>query len=211
MSAANDPQPHPSPDDLDRVAVTAVVRRAPRLARVIVTGALVGVVFGAVIAAMLPGGGYLYRGTTGVLLGLSFAFLGALVAGAIATRPGAGSNPARVGVAVGIVLAVGIIMLTRPASGYSRLWVGVSVLLIVGIPYFTRMFFKSFEEPVDAPATVSVATFPPAAPEASREALPNPFERAVAESVATAKKPAAKKPTTVAKKPAASSRTPKAK
>lgn len=62
------------------------IRLAPRFARIIGTGAGVGFVFGVVIALGLPGHGASYRAAVALLVGLGLGMVGALTAGAIATR-----------------------------------------------------------------------------------------------------------------------------
>jgi hypothetical protein len=76
----------PSQAELDANAIPAIVRRAPRFARVIGTGAASGFVLGFAIALGLPGRGASYRIMSAVLIGLGLALVGALAAGAIATR-----------------------------------------------------------------------------------------------------------------------------
>ena len=76
----------PSQAELDANAIPAILRRAPRFARVIGTGAVAGFVLGFVIALGLPGRGASYRILSALLIGLGLALVGALAAGAIATR-----------------------------------------------------------------------------------------------------------------------------
>lgn len=76
----------PSQAELDARSLPAVVRRAPRFARMIVTGAGVGFAVGVVMALALPGHGAAYRAAVALLVGLGFGMIGALSAGAIATR-----------------------------------------------------------------------------------------------------------------------------
>jgi hypothetical protein len=76
----------PSQAELDAHSIPAIIRRAPRFARIIGTGAGVGFVFGVLIALGLPGRGASYRAVVALLVGLGLAMVGALSAGAIATR-----------------------------------------------------------------------------------------------------------------------------
>ncbi len=76
----------PSQAELDENSVPAFIRRSPRFARVIGTGALAGFALGFAIALGLPGHGASYRIASAVLIGLGIAMVGALAAGAIATR-----------------------------------------------------------------------------------------------------------------------------
>ena len=80
------PDDIPSQAELDANSLPAIVRRAPRFARMIATGAGVGFAVGVVIALALPGHGAAYRGAVALLVGLGFGMIGALAAGAIATR-----------------------------------------------------------------------------------------------------------------------------
>ena len=86
------PHDNPSQAELDANSLPAIVRRAPRFARMIATGAGVGFAVGVVIALALPGHGAAYRGAVALLVGLGFGMIGALSAGAIATRVD-GSDP----------------------------------------------------------------------------------------------------------------------
>lgn len=76
----------PSQTELDANSIPAIIRRAPRFARIIGTGAAVGFAFGVVVALGLPGRGASYRAVVALLVGLGLAMVGALSAGAIATR-----------------------------------------------------------------------------------------------------------------------------
>ena len=76
----------PSQAELDANSIPAILRRAPRFARIIGTGAGVGFVFGVLVALGLPGRGASYRAVVALLVGLGLAMVGALSAGAIATR-----------------------------------------------------------------------------------------------------------------------------
>ncbi len=84
MSDATDDLP--SQAELDANSVPAMIRRAPRFARIIATGAGAGFVFGVIVALGLPGHGAEYRALVALLVGLGLAMIGALTAGAIATR-----------------------------------------------------------------------------------------------------------------------------
>jgi hypothetical protein len=76
----------PSQAELDANSIPAFLRRAPRFARIIGTGAAIGFVFGVLVALGLPGRGASYRAVVALLVGLGLAMVGALSAGAIATR-----------------------------------------------------------------------------------------------------------------------------
>lgn len=67
-------------------AIPAVVRRAPRFARMIATGAVPLFVVGFLLGALLPNAETTGRFLSGLLIGLGFGTIGAVVAGAIATR-----------------------------------------------------------------------------------------------------------------------------
>ena len=76
----------PSQAELDANSLPAFVRRAPRFARIIATGAGVGFAFGVALALGLPGHGAQYRAVVALLVGLGLAMVGAVAAAAIATR-----------------------------------------------------------------------------------------------------------------------------
>ena len=76
----------PTPEELDGSAIPAYLRRAPRFGRIVLTGALFGFALGAGVALGLPGKGAAYVSTVVLFVGLGFALIGGLVAGAIATR-----------------------------------------------------------------------------------------------------------------------------
>lgn len=78
------PEPDPVPEDLDRVAVPAHVRRSPRFARFIGTGVTAGLIAAAVLAIALPNSTGTGRFVVFVLLALGLGMVGALVMGAIA-------------------------------------------------------------------------------------------------------------------------------
>ncbi|PKQ27069.1 MAG: hypothetical protein CVT64_01075 [Actinobacteria bacterium HGW-Actinobacteria-4] len=84
--APKPPRPVPDIDELERDAILATFRRAPRLGRVIGTGVSFGAGLGLALGFLLPNSTGVYRGTVAVLLGLGFALIGGLTAGAIATR-----------------------------------------------------------------------------------------------------------------------------
>ena len=98
----SDATPDPSQAELDANSVPAFLRHAPRFGRIIGTGAVAGFILGFLIALGLPGRGASYRIAAAVLIGLGIAMVGALAAGAIATRsdgtdprPGAPSGPVK--------------------------------------------------------------------------------------------------------------------
>ena len=76
----------PSQDELDANSLPAFVRRAPRFARIIATGAGIGFACGVAVALGLPGHGAQYRAAVALLVGLGLAMVGALTAAVIATR-----------------------------------------------------------------------------------------------------------------------------
>jgi hypothetical protein len=76
----------PSQAELDANSLPAFLRRAPRFARIIATGAGVGFAFGVIVALGLPGHGAQYRAVVALLVGLGLGMVGALTAAAIATR-----------------------------------------------------------------------------------------------------------------------------
>ena len=78
MSEPQSPQPEPAPKNLDKIAVPGILVRRPRLARVIATGALAGLIFGIVISIVLPGQTALHRAAVGTLVSVGFALLGGL-------------------------------------------------------------------------------------------------------------------------------------
>lgn len=87
----------PLPEDLDDVAVPAVVRTAPRFGRFIGTGFWSGALLGVVLGLLLPGAGAEYRGVAILLTALGLGLGGALVGGlaaALADRPARHASPA---------------------------------------------------------------------------------------------------------------------
>ena len=84
MSDATDDLP--SQAELDANSLPAYLRRAPRFARIIATGAGIGFAFGVALALGLPGHGAQYRAVVALLVGLGLAMVGAVAAAAIATR-----------------------------------------------------------------------------------------------------------------------------
>jgi hypothetical protein len=76
----------PSQAELDANSLPAFLRREPRFARIIATGAGIGFAFGVAIALGLPGHGASYRAVVALLVGLGLGMVGALTAAAIATR-----------------------------------------------------------------------------------------------------------------------------
>ncbi|MDE0571941.1 hypothetical protein ON058_00750 [Demequina sp. B12] len=74
----------PLPKDVERDAVPAQFRLAPRFARVIGTGAVLGAVAGIVIAVVLPNSTGVGTFTVALLMGAGLALMGGLVAGVIA-------------------------------------------------------------------------------------------------------------------------------
>lgn len=82
----NDAESTPSADELDDVAIPASLRRAPRLGRIIGSGVGGGALLGIILGLTLPNSTGVGRGMVAVLVGLGFALIGGMVAGAIATR-----------------------------------------------------------------------------------------------------------------------------
>lgn len=80
------PDDLPSQAELDANSLPAFVRRAPRFARIIATGAGIGFAFGVALALGLPGHGAQYRAAVALLMGLGIGMVGAVAAAAIATR-----------------------------------------------------------------------------------------------------------------------------
>ena len=76
----------PSAEELERMALPATLRRAPRLGRVLGTGIGVGALLGIVLGLSLPNSTGVGRGMVAILVGLGFALIGGLAAGAVATR-----------------------------------------------------------------------------------------------------------------------------
>ncbi|WP_246169506.1 hypothetical protein [Actinotalea subterranea] len=66
------------PDDLERVATPARVRRAPRYRAFVLAGALVGLLVAVVAVLVLPGDNGLGRGPVVVFVGLVGVLVGAL-------------------------------------------------------------------------------------------------------------------------------------
>ena len=80
------PSPDSSQAETPEHPVMATIRRAPRFARMVMTGVGGGFVLGALIGLGLPGRGTELRGVTVILVGLAFALIGGLVSGGVATR-----------------------------------------------------------------------------------------------------------------------------
>jgi hypothetical protein len=93
---SDNPAAVPDEQELERVAVPATVRRAPKFGAFITTGGLVGALLGLVLALVTssPGAGAGYGfisflsgdGTVRLLTALAFAVLGGFVGGALAVR-----------------------------------------------------------------------------------------------------------------------------
>lgn len=84
---SDQPRPVEIPDleELDRIAVTARLRRAPRFGPILGTGIGGGFALGVILALVLPNATGVSRGMVALLTGLSLALLGGLIAGAIVT------------------------------------------------------------------------------------------------------------------------------
>lgn len=76
----------PSADELERTAIPAAIRHAPRLGRFLGTGIGFGILLGVVLGLALPNSTGAGRGIVVVLLSAGFALIGGLIAGVIATR-----------------------------------------------------------------------------------------------------------------------------
>ncbi|WP_430868191.1 hypothetical protein [Demequina aurantiaca] len=76
----------PSVEELQRTAVPAAIRHAPRVGRMIGTGVWIGIALGVVLGIALPNSTVAGRGIVVILLSLGFALIGGLIAGVIATR-----------------------------------------------------------------------------------------------------------------------------
>lgn len=83
MSAATPPPP--SQEELEANSLPVVIRRAPRFARIVMTGVGAGAVLGILLGLGLPGRDAVLRGTIVVLMVIAFATIGGLVAGSLAT------------------------------------------------------------------------------------------------------------------------------
>ena len=74
----------PSVEELDRIAIPASIRRAPRFGRVVGTGAGGGFAVGFLCGMILPNSTGLGRATVGILVGLGIGLFAGLIAGLIA-------------------------------------------------------------------------------------------------------------------------------
>jgi predicted lipid-binding transport protein (Tim44 family) len=74
----------PSAEELDRIAIPASIRRAPRFGRVVGTGIGGGFAVGFLCGMILPNSTGLGRATVGILVGLGIAVFTGLIAGLIA-------------------------------------------------------------------------------------------------------------------------------
>ncbi len=81
-AAPVDPGP---PEDLDRVAVPAHVRRAPRFARFIGTGVGAAIIAAMVLSLVLPNSTGVGRFLVFLVLALGLSLIGAIVGGLLAT------------------------------------------------------------------------------------------------------------------------------
>jgi len=79
-------EPVPSLEELQRTAVPAAIRHAPRVGRVIGTGVGIGIALGLVLGIALPNSTNVGRGVVILLLSLGFGMIGGLITGVIATR-----------------------------------------------------------------------------------------------------------------------------
>jgi hypothetical protein len=79
-----EPEATPSVEELERIAVPASIRRAPRFGRVVGTGAGGGFAVGFLCGMILPNSTGLGRATVGILVGLGIGLFAGLIAGLIA-------------------------------------------------------------------------------------------------------------------------------
>lgn len=84
MSDADAPTPQQA--ELDANAVPAFIRRAPRFARMVLTGFGIAFAFGATIGLLLPGHQAGPRTAVAILMGMGIGIIGGVTAAAIATR-----------------------------------------------------------------------------------------------------------------------------
>ncbi|GMA35369.1 MULTISPECIES: hypothetical protein [Demequina] len=93
-------QPSPEPDEqaapadfdaADRQVIPASVRRAPKFAPFIATGAIIGVVAGLLCGFLLPNSTGVGRGTVALLVASGFAVLGVVIGGVIAVMQDRGT------------------------------------------------------------------------------------------------------------------------
>ncbi|WP_084104631.1 hypothetical protein [Demequina sp. NBRC 110056] len=84
MSDVPDSTSAPSAEELERTALPATLRRAPRFARVIGTGAVAGFVVGFLCGLLLPNSTGVGRGTVGLVVGFGFACFAGLIAALVA-------------------------------------------------------------------------------------------------------------------------------
>ena len=84
--APHRPQPEESAsaEELDRIALPATLRAAPRFSAFVLSGGLGGFVVGFLLGALLPNSTGAGRGTVGLFIGLGIGVLGALAGGLIA-------------------------------------------------------------------------------------------------------------------------------
>ena len=81
---APEPANEPSAEHLERVAVPARVRRAPRFGRIVGMGGGLAAAAGVLCGLLLPNSTGVGRGMVAIVVGLAFALFGALIAGLIA-------------------------------------------------------------------------------------------------------------------------------
>ncbi|WP_084038904.1 hypothetical protein [Demequina sp. NBRC 110053] len=74
----------PSAEELERKALPAHLRRAPRYGRIIGTGAVAGFVVGFLCGMILPNSTGVGRGTVGLVVGFGFACFAGLIAALVA-------------------------------------------------------------------------------------------------------------------------------
>ncbi len=189
------------------MAIPAIVRRAPRFVRIIGIGAALGVLLGVGLALLSPGRGAEHRTVVAVLVAFGFGIIGAMVAGAIATRNSQDRNPARIGGVFGA--AAGAVLTLVLPGDFNRNRILISIVVVVGFGIFGAIFGATSVPKRPSGTHVATASKPanvskkPAAkkPAAKKPAAKKPAAKKPAAKKPAAKKPAAKKP--AAKKPAA--------
>ncbi len=157
VSAGESRQPEKAPENLDAISVPGVLVRRPRLVRVITTGVLGGAALGVLAALGLPGEGANHRTVVALLLALGFGVIGGLVAGAIATRPTASTNSARVGAVMGFMMAIVLVAGFMIGEEFFRSYealrtffsdpilVIIAMAVLAGLPFLGQVIGASFD------------------------------------------------------------------
>jgi len=179
----------PSPDDLRQNAIPAIVRRAPRFVRIIGIGAVTGVLLGVGVALLLPGRGAEHRTVVAVLVAFGFGIIGAMLAGAVATRSPLDRNPARTGGVFGA--AAGTVLTLVLPGDYTRARILISIAVVVGFGIFGAIFAATSAPKRPAGAHVATDSKPVTI---SQPAPKKPAVKRPAPKKPAVKKPAPKKP-----------------